>query len=359
MTNTLNYKNIQNTLDIMFDNVIKKYGNNVLFKYAFMSVKGKMYYRTYSIINKEKTPSLYIYYDKEHNDYRFKDFSSGLYGNGLLFLCIYKHKGNINNTIDDINKALSEGIFDELSKQTDIKETNAYEHINNILEPDNSVDYYSVIFNSNNVYQDFSYFTDMYSIPVRILDRYGVIFDGSIYYYTDRNGMLIQKYNPFADNKKDKFRALIKNKDYIYGISWADRRYDNVIICGAIKDMLSMVTCIEYRDIEPVNYILDRYDIRPDNTLCVAAISERVFNPVEIMSKNINFTEHNNPLNVNYFILFDNDKCGIETTKEISELLMCKYTIKPINLCSELLYDSEVKDISDLRHKHLKYETFH
>lgn len=295
----LSIKNIfLNISDIPSSWIFEHYCN-LNYKLSGQNVKIK------SLFNKhDKIPSMSIYYHKNKNCYKFKDFSSGNGGEGvnlIMFLYNISYSQACQKIINDYNIFINNNLYTNII--TDV--------------PKYKLDYYNLRnWNTNDVD-----FWTKYNIGSKLLEQYNVkplqqyvlnkegidsnivVSENNIYGYFKNNGELYKIYQPYNSKK------FLKISDYIQGTEQLTD-HSNLIITSSLKDIMS---------IKSLNLKVDV--IAPD--------SEN-----SMLSKNI--IEKYKQKYKHIVVLFDNDYPGIESMKKYKT----EYNIIPILL-------NMSKDISD------------
>lgn len=243
-----------------------------------------------SLFTEEKTPSMCIYLDTKSKTYKFKDFSSGLGGDGVNLvkeLCkttYYKACMTIIETYNDYILSV-----DGSCNIVEFKEQLKYKVI-------------SVSFRSWTT-QD-QYFWTQFNIGSKLLDEYHVrpldyyylakgteelcIKGNYIYGYFNEAGELYKIYQPKTLDKK-----FIKVASYIQGIEQI-KFNDYLLITSSLKDIMSLKSLKLKMDI-----------IAPD--------SENTMINKEMMKKFIKSYKK-------VVILFDNDEPGIKAMIKYKEV---------------------------------------
>lgn len=301
-------------------------------------------HRMKSIINKnERTASLFIYYSHPHKDYMFKDFSSGLYGNGILFTALYMFDGSIEKAIEYIEKHIKEirNIKTQGYKKTintTIKNIISSLSSNNILKEDNNIIYKNLI---NRKAEYYKYFIEDFGISYNSICKYNVSYakndNGQIcYYYINERGNIIQKYNPYCPRDKGgRFKNMAKNITP-YGIGLSNEKTTNIILCSSAKDMLAMDTILHSNMLPPQ---LKKYDINQENTICITMLSEK---PVSIKYDILPYGILPNLKRL--LILYDNDITGYNMANKIANENSKENNIE-IHIINNICHP--YKDISD------------
>jgi hypothetical protein len=182
----------------------------------------------------EKTPSMFIYFDSKHNDYRFKCFSTGLYGDATALVFHMK----------DVPYYSIENII--IQEYIDYLKGNTYEKSEVKIKSKWLVASYSV----RTWNQDDAKFWSPYNISSKILDYYTVkplssltlakenesfsITGSTLYGYFTKKGELYRVYNP--NNDKKKFMIF---GNYLQGWDQVGNK-NRLFICSSLKDIMSM-----------------------------------------------------------------------------------------------------------------------
>lgn len=264
-----------------------------------------------SIFNsKDKEPSMFIYF--KNNVYKFKDFSSGLQGDGMNLV---KEMFGIKfgeaalKVIGDYNNYLLD------HKQYDVSQFK----VRNKFKVQSYV-------NREWTSSDQNYWSK-YKIGSKILDHYNVkpiksfvlekdkddyfeITGLRMYGYYRNNGELYKIYQPLSDKR------FFKVQDYIQGVDQLtyDKKY--LVICSSMKDLLAF------------------HKLGFTNAECIAPDSENTMIPKHVILK----------LKESYdavCTLFDNDEAGIKAMLKYKE----KYNVPFAHLKLE-------KDVSDCIESH-------
>jgi hypothetical protein len=284
-----------------------------------------------SVFKKERTPSMCLYYNFDDKCYKFKDFSSGLSGNGpSLVSSLYgiSYYNAVDKILKDYDQYLKNNNFlpvDLCLKEVSIK--SKYQVSSVVLRKWNTADanYWlkyginSNLLNAHNVKPIKSYamtrtLSDNTQEVINI-DVHG------IYGYYNSKGELCKIYQPHQTKKK-----FIKVQDYIQGSDqMTNAKY--LIITSSLKDLLAF-KALGFKGIDA---------IAPD--------SENSLIPEDYM----------NMLKTKYtkiFTMFDDDSAGIKAMNRYEEL----YQIPCIHVqMSKDLSDS----VKDYGIKNVKVVMFH
>jgi len=182
----------------------------------------------------EKTPSMFIYFDSKHNDYRFKCFSTGLYGNAAAL--VFHIKGlpfyDVENLI--------------INDYVNYLKGNTYEKSEVKIEPKWQVASYSI----RSWNKDDKNFWSPYNIGSTLLELYNVkplssitlaketesfsLSSSTLYGYFTKRGDLYRVYNP--NNERKKFMIF---GSYLQGWDQVSNK-SRLFICSSLKDIMSM-----------------------------------------------------------------------------------------------------------------------
>lgn len=264
-----------------------------------------------SVFKSEKTPSMCIYYDINHSEYRFKDFSSGYQGNSInlvkyLFNLEY-HESivKIENDYAEFTKYNTSHTATEIKAYDRFKVTDfQIRHWNNLDESfwrgfkinSNLLAYYNV--------SPLAYFTMTKEEP----DGTESVITTSrnyLYGYFRNDGSLYKIYLPKTPDKK-----FVKVENYIQGVDQLVGK-DYLVITSSLKDLM----CFTRLGIDNIE------SIAPDSENSM--IAESVIIKLKTKYKKV-------------IVLFDNDEAGIKAMLRYKE----RYDLDFINLGFE-------KDLSD------------
>ena len=269
-----------------------------------------------SVFNKaEKDPSMFVYFDVNKGRYRFKDFSSGHYGDCLELV---KALFNLKDRRESSSKLLSD--YNEYVIDNGVRPTLAFKTYSRFKVTDYEIRHWTTL--------DKTYWTK-FKIGSKLLEKYNVAplefykmqkkndegivekeitIDGSrhIYGYFKDDGTLYKVYQPLSHKKK-----FIKVQNYVQGSDQLkyDKKY--LVITSSLKDLMAF----------------SRLNL--GNTEAIAPDSENSLIP-ESLLKDITSKYKK------VFVLFDNDEPGIKSMKKYKERYGFDY----------VLLDME-KDLSD------------
>lgn len=224
-----------------------------------------------SLWNKnERTPSMYIFVHKDKNEYYFKDFSSGKYGNKVGFVqelfgisyneAVHKIISDFNNSEDevipiDVSPAENNWIIKSITTRdwndSDISYWQSFNIskellISHCVKP---LDYYFLQRNNGYLKED---------IRIKKPNMYG---------YYDKNDNLCKVYSPFDEDFK--FYII---EPIVHGLDQLTYSKSNLVICSSLKDLMSLSSFglnleaiaanSETTMIEPylINYLKKKYD---------------------------------------------------------------------------------------------------
>lgn len=293
---------------ININDIILKYTPNKLLFELILNKKINNSIRLHSIYNKEKSPSLYIFYYDKKKDWFFKDFSSNTFGTPVVFL-----KDKLKITYNESCAILSNKLINYYIKgNTYIEE----EIISTVKEKtEQSIkDYYNIDYTYQAFEkQDLDYFASggisletLYKFSVSPIIRikskeiFGqkVKTETRMFAYLSKEGVPIQfycpKYKGYCENKKV-FISTSLAANWIYGYDFITIN-KATIIASSLKDMMSLYELIG-----------DKYNI-------IAFTSEKASIPNQLLTE-LSFSD--------VYVLYDNDTHG----KTNSLLLKEKYPI--------------------------------
>lgn len=237
----------------------------------------------------EKTPSFCIYVNKKENQYYFKDFSSGKYGDKITLVMEMfdiDYSNACNKIVNDYNSFGKNNTITNYELNFDSKW-----QVTNIKFRD---------WNTN----DAKYWLS-YRIGKTLLEKYNVkpvldfeicrdtntkinIQTEYIYAYCDSSNEAYKIYQPFKKNK------FLKIKPYIQGLDQLDYNHPYLVICSSLKDAMCL---------KSFGYNLDVIAPDSENTLIKAYIIENLM----IKYKKI-------------ITLFDNDKAGLNAIQKYRDV---------------------------------------
>lgn len=277
-----------------------------IFEY-YLNLPAKLYgqdIKMHSIFNKERTPSMCIYYNSEDKQYRFKDFSSGKAGNGAQLvseLFDIPYKAAIRKIINDYSEYLDKGHTEFIIPDKEIlipksryKVTEAYPRSWNSLDAEYWIKYgiNSSLLNEHNIIPLTKYI--MSRTLNNGLEETITIEGYGIYGYYNSKGELCKIYQPNQKNKK-----FIKVQDYVQGTDQL-KTSKCLVICSSLKDVLSF-KAMKFKGIDA---------IAPDseNTMITKEYMQ------DIMSRYKKIVT-----------LFDDDVAGIKAMKKYEDMYGIPY----------------------------------
>lgn len=251
-----------------------------------------------SIFNKnDKTPSMVIYYSTEDNMYRFKDFSTGLYGDAVDIVNeLYSledrqlaYRKIIELFKDDKDIIMLDIITKEKKEITDYtlrKWNNA------------DADYWKQFAISGSFLKAYNIKPiDSYSIKTTSNNKDTVmLFNCAMSYgYFNNAGELCKIYQP--GNKKAKF---LKVKEYIQGIDQLTYTKKCLIIASSLKD-IGAFKSLKFKDVELIAPDSENVTITQDK--------------LELFKTKYEYV----------FTMFDNDAAGIHAMEKYKKLYSINY----------------------------------
>jgi hypothetical protein len=257
--------------------------------------------KLHSVFKTEKTPSMFVYFKQENNEYRFKDFSTGKQGNKVTLI------SEIFNLSygQAVNKICSD--YERYLRDNDYISVNEYKVQNKYRVVDFEIRHWTNI--------DAKYWSK-FKITSGILEKYNVtglsyftmakeeendssiVFKGNYMYgYFREDGSLYKIYLPKNTNKK-----FIKVQNYIQGMDQLNYNKDFLIITSSLKDLMCF-TKLGYKNAE---------SIAPDseNTM----IAEQYIKSLKKKYKDI-------------CVVFDNDEAGIKAAQKYQERYGISYVV--------------------------------
>lgn len=268
-----------------------------------------------SVINKnERTPSSYVYYNRDLDEFCYKDFSSGKHYTYISFLKdvvflddnFYSSDDSLGYVIDAVLLTISSG-YDHILDVLYSMETT-----NNTKKP--SLDYKK----ENPVLVEIKELSDtelkylyQYKIEDSVLKKYDVMSISKLFYkdlfiskdmfpneplilYTYKCENILcpfQLYRPYE--KKFRFLNVVSYKS-LYGLK--TKASSSCFIFGSIKDMLSFESACKREGIE-----IDVF-----STISETSYSSTLFNDIEFVSSYSKC-----------FVFYDNDETGIKSVKDL------------------------------------------
>lgn len=283
---------------------------NIIFNYSdvpinwiyehYLNLKEKITGQDVKILSvfnsKDKVPSMSIYFDSRSMAYRFKDFSSGNYGDEVELVKLLFNLSSRHHAIAKIMNDYQEYI-DNNSTQviTEIKFHDKFKVVDFEMRHWNNLD---------------AVYWQAYKIGSTLLSKYNVIplsyftmakeiEDGStlsykfmrpyVYGYFKDNGDLYKVYMPKVQEKK-----FIKTQNYTQGLEQLNYDCKYLVITSSLKDLL----CFKKLGI--------------GNVECIAPDSENTMIGESIMGK---LSEKYSKI----IILFDNDEPGIKAAQRYKD----------------------------------------
>lgn len=265
----------------------------------------------------DKTPSMFLYYNKDCNCYKYKCFSTGK-GGGAVDLMMHvwglDFKQTSNKIIKDYTNYLKEGkapvklSFDfttwipgsfKSRKWTtaDAKYWSQFHIGSDMLE-------------EHRVFPLESYKMFKYDSDDNLLDSFEVV-GNHIYGFYDKEGNLCKIYQPYKRERK-----FIKITDYLQGSDQL-KANDYLIIASSLKDIMT---------IKSLGFRIDAVAPHSENTL----LDPEVINTFKKLYKAV-------------VVLFDSDQAGINAMKAYEETYGVPFCYLPLE-----------KDISDIVKHHGK-----
>lgn len=192
-----------------------------------------------SLWNDERTPSMYIFVHKDKNEYYFKDFSSGKYGNKITFVSELLNVDigtAISLIISDYNKSEKAEIISiekPVNENWKIKSVQTRDWNNNDLEYWKAFNISKELLISHCVKPLEYYFLERNNgylkenIKIQKENMYG--------YYSDNT--LCKVYSPF--DKDFKFYIV---EPVIHGLDQLTYSKPYLVICSSLKDIMSLLS---------------------------------------------------------------------------------------------------------------------
>lgn len=262
----------------------------------------------------DKVPSMFVYWSKQANSYRFKDFSTGKTGDGVsLVHSIFNltTRGEAAFKImADYNQFILTNKEDYSLREFKIQQK--YKIVGYTKRSWTNLDqkYWTSFHIGSKLLEHYNVFPlESYKMAKEIGEEtHELLVEGKhyIYGYFRNDGTLYKIYQPMV--KEHKF---IKIKDYIQGTDQLTYQAKYLVINSSLKDII-FFTKLGYKEAETT---------APDseNTL----ISEHIISSYKLKYKSI-------------CTLFDNDQAGIESAKKYEAKYGLKSVILPLS-----------KDLSD------------
>jgi 5S rRNA maturation endonuclease (ribonuclease M5) len=250
-----------------------------------------------SVFNsKDNNPSMFVYYDTNKGNYRFKDFSSGHGGNAIHLVSLLEnityseaYEKVYNNYINSPETIKAEIIPQEKYKVSDY-EIRSWNQLDS--------DYWTAFkINSKSLETYEVYPLKFYEMSKS--NTNGTLFSfrvqtNYIYGYFNKIGELIKIYQPKNNEKK-----FLKIKKYLQGWDQLEYKANNLIFLSSLKDMLSF-KALGFKNIET---------LAPDSENSI--ISSNVMDELKSKYKRI-------------FVLFDNDLAGEIASDKYVKYYGCK-----------------------------------
>ena len=282
--------------------------------------------KLHSVFKTEKTPSMFVYFKQENNEYKFKDFSTGKQGNKVnlvseLFNLSYGQA---------VNKICTD--YERYLRDNDYTSVNEYKIQNKYRVVDFEIRHWTNV--------DAKYW-GKFKITSGILEKYNVtglsyftmakegdpdstiVFKGNyIYGYFREDGSLYKIYLPKNPDKK-----FIKVQNYIQGMDQLTYDKDFLIITSSLKDLMCF-TKLGYKNAESV---------APDseNTM----IAEQYIKSLKKKYKDI-------------CVVFDNDEAGIKAAQKYQERYGISYVVLDMSKdLSDSVRDFGVQKVKENLHE--------
>lgn len=273
-----------------------------------------------SIFNKiDKNPSMYVYFNRRHNRYLFKDFSTDISGDGVdLVQKMYNlsTKGEAAHMIiEDYNKWLINNKDGIQMREFKIQQKYQVKDFTTRAWNTDDQKYWSKYAIGSNLLEKY-HVSPLLNYTLEKEDTNGqmikkVVTGPRLYGYFRSDGLMYKIYQPMIKDFK-----FIKIQSYIQGTDQLTVKVPYLIICSSMKDLLCFMK-LGFSNAEAV---------APDseNTL----IPEHVIEAYKLKYKGV-------------CTIFDNDDAGIKAMEKYKE----KYGLPHIILDME-------KDLSDSIEKH-------
>ena len=269
----------------------------------------------------DNTPSMFIYWSRTLNRYRYKDFSTGESGDGVSLvqnlLKLTTRGEAAHKIIRDYNKFISDPVNHEDYKLREFQLQEKYRVTDFAVREWTNVDqkYWTRFKISSHTLKKFNvkplaFYTMTKEVGGELLEI-KVENKNFVYGYFREDGTLYKIYQPMM--KETKF---IKVREYIQGTDQLTYKSKYLVILSSLKDGMAF-TELKYKDVE-----------------IVAPDSENVLIPAHII----------NSYRLKYkgiAVIFDNDQAGIKAMNEDEN---------EYNICGVLL--PLEKDLSDSIEKH-------
>lgn len=245
-----------------------------------------------SVFNPNDTnPSLYVFHSKNRDTYLFRDFSTGISGNGAeLVKNLFKLENNwvaMQKIIQDYNKYIAQHGY---QKEHKIKFADRYKVKDFTIRNWNTLD---------------ADFWGKYKISSKLLEKYNIsplesfslsksdnefeVKTPRMYGYFRKDGTLYKVYQPGRENK------FFKVASYIQGVDQLTFKVPYLIICSSLKDCLAFLT------------------LKIKNAEVIAPDSENIILPERIITNlKSRYTK--------VITLFDNDEAGYKSMLEYKKM---------------------------------------
>jgi hypothetical protein len=274
-----------------------------------------------SMFNQEKTPSMCIFYTKQYNTYRYKDFSSGKYGSAIdLVKEIHglKYHQACQKVIEEYNDCIIKNGCGYESKE--FKQFSKFKVTEFVKRDWTTKDqYYWTQFNiGSKLLEEHCVFPLEKYVMTKDVDVVEV--KGSyIYGYFKKDETLYKIYQPKNLDKK-----FINIKSHIQGVEQCKPPYKHLIITSSLKDAMSLKS------------------LKLSNINVIAAASENSMLP----SSDIECWQNEYQ---NIILIFDNDNPGIEAMKKYQEKYsFIKTALLPLSKdISDSIRDCGAKKVRD------------
>jgi hypothetical protein len=268
--------------------------------------------KLFSVFRHEKTPSMYVYYSKSINDYRFKDFSTGYHGDGKNMV-MRMYNLTFAQTVNKITVDYTEYLKNQSpTTSREFKVHDKYKVVDYEMKHWNNLDqsYWSKFKISSKM-------LDRYNVvPLKFFNMQKVEEDDSvnsilfeynhIYGYFRDDGVLYKIYSP-----KNVAKKFIKVTNYIQGLNQLTYTADYLIITSSLKDLMCF-NVLGIKNIEAIAPDSENSMIRESDMVMLRSKYKKIIT------------------------LFDNDEAGIASMEKYKQ----KYSIDYIILDME-------KDLSD------------
>ena len=261
--------------------------------------------------SKDRTPSMCIYMDKSKNQYKFKDFSTGIGGSAIDLVKELKHidfRSASRLIVEDYNEFIlhNNGGYDV----AEFKEHAKYQVVDHLKRPWNTRDQYfwtqfnigSRLLESHNVYPLENYC--MCKVDEEGNTKELSITGSYIYGYFTNNGELYKIYQPKVRNKK-----FIKVQTHLQGLEQL-QNHPVLIITSSLKDMMAL---------KSLKLSVDTVAPDSENTM----IRKEIIDDFKKRYKKV-------------LVMFDNDDAGIKAMAKYRD----NYATSPVLLTT-------AKDVAD------------